>query len=446
LVDAFTGATIPRLELNIFDREFFKQYIQAYPRPENPPVPIVQSHRLIAQAYRYFSERLNEIWDSAGGGKTGFDRITTILVALRDRIALISAIADTERSAAAIFTSLNDRGIGLSSVDLVRSHVLQNAHESQRESILNSWESVFQSCGKDIDAEALMRLSWVAEHGDLKTRALYKVITNDLRTKDVTQSYSDYSDHLMEDAAQYRKVRDGDTDDPDLEEYWKSLRELKFNAGYAVFLAAARRFDVEAQRKLGNALRSLILRHNVICNLDRAALESTAFACAKLISDKGTVDEAIGCLAARSPSAAVFTEKFKELRFNKNSHGIARYLLSLLDAASGATEEVTVAGAQRVHVEHIYPQTPKAEERWKEHDVYLTRLGNLTLLDRRLNETIKNGVFSIKLPFYKQSRLLITKSLEIFQDWNPAMIEKRQTTFGDLAAKLWPENLGHQLG
>jgi hypothetical protein len=92
----------------------------------------------------------------------------------------------------------------------------------------------------------------------------------------------------------------------------------------------------------------------------------------------------------------------------------------------------------------IYPQTPKAEERWKEHDVYLTRLGNLTLLDHRLNETIKNGVFSIKLPYYKESRLLITKSLDAFTEWNPTTIEKRQATFCDLAAKLWPENLGHQ--
>jgi hypothetical protein len=263
-----------------------------------------------------------------------------------------------------------------------------------------------------------------------------------IRTRDVAQSYSNYSDHLMEDAAQYRKVRDGDTDDPDLEEYWKSLRELKFNAGYAVFLAAARKFDLDAQRKLGKALRSLILRHNVICNLDRALLESTAFACAKLISDGGTVDQAISHLSARSPSAAVFTEKFKELKFSKNSHGIARYLLSLLDAALGATAEVTVAGAHRVHVEHIYPQTPKADESWKEHDIYLTRLGNLTLLDRRLNEKIKNGVFSIKLPFYKESRLLITKSLDAYTEWNPGKVEERQTAFCVLAANLWPEDLG----
>ena len=53
------------------------------------------------------------------------------------------------------------------------------------------------------------------------------------------------------------------------------------------------------------------------------------------------------------------------------------------------TAEVTVAGADRVHVEHIYPQSPLEGNRWEEHDRYVGRLGNLTLLDKRLNEQIK---------------------------------------------------------
>src|SRR5450432_2789237 len=75
-------------------------------------------------------------------------------------------------------------------------------------------------------------------------------------------------------------------------------------------------------------------------------------------------------------------------------HGVARYLLELFDQAIATTAEIDVAGAHRVHVEHIYPQNPKTEDKWEQHAAYVQRLGNLTLLDKRLNVQIKNGRFS----------------------------------------------------
>ncbi|MGD0904164.1 MAG: DUF262 domain-containing HNH endonuclease family protein [Terracidiphilus sp.] len=439
--DEITGATVPRLELNVFDRQFFRQFIQGYPRPENLPAAGQGSHRLIVQAYNYFSDRITELWNSAGAGKEGFDQIGYLSVVLRERMALISAIADTERSAAAIFTSLNDRGIGLSSVDLVRSHILQNAHESQREEIIKLWESTFRACGRDIGAESLMRMSWVAQHGDLKSRALYKIITDDLDQQDQASASLVYSKRLAEDATHYRTIRDGDTDDPDLEEYWLSLRILKFNAGYPVFIAAARKFDLESQKRLGKALRTLVLRHNVICNMDRASLESLAFVCSKLIADGGSIDHAEDLLRTKSPSNAAFVESFGNLSFGPSEHGIARYLLTLFDSAMSATAEVTVAGANRVHVEHIYPQQPPAAERWPEHGKYVQRLGNLTLLDRRLNTQIKNSGFSTKVKYYAESKLEVTKELLSFAEWTPQTVEERQAKLLERALKLWSENL-----
>jgi len=439
--DEITGATIPRLELNVFDRQFFHQFIQTYPRPQNLPGAAQKSHQLISQAYSFFTERLNEIWTSAGGGKDGFDKLGSLSVILRERIALISAIANTERSAAAIFTSLNDRGIGLSSVDLVRSYILQHAHESQREEIIKYWEATFAACGRDIGAESLIRLSWIAQHDDIKSRALYKVVTDELDQQDRASASLGYSKRLMEDAVQYRRIRDGDTDDPDLEEYWTSLRALKFNAGYAVFMAAARKLEIEAQKRLGYALRVLILRHNVICNMDRASLESAAFACAKLISDGGTIDQALELLRSKSPSDAVFNESFNGIGFTPNEHGIARYLLTLFDSAMSKTAEVTIAGANRVHVEHIYPQQPPTNERWQEHSKYVHRLGNLTLLDRRLNSQIKNSGFATKKQYYSDSKLEITKALLQFTDWTPETIESRQADLLKRALQMWPQTL-----
>ena len=69
-----------------------------------------------------------------------------------------------------------------------------------------------------------------------------------------------------------------------------------------------------------------------------------------------------------------------------------------------------------VHVEHILPQTPTAEVREAfdkpaEYDDYLSRLGNLTLLEKTINSSVSNGSYTDKVPGYRQSSFLLTKSL-----------------------------------
>jgi hypothetical protein len=440
--DELSGEQVFRLELNTFDRSFFRDFIQAYPHPAGIAAN-TKSQQLISRAYEYFAEQILSGWIDAGNGKQGFEWASHIAIVLRDYFVVITTVSTDEKSAASIFTTLNDRGIGLSSVDLVRSFVLQNAHKSQIPEILEHWESVFNACGKDIGAEALMRMSWVSENGDLKTRALYKVVSESLgKTDSQTQAALTYSRKLRDDALLYRRMRDGDVDDPDLEEYWLSLRYLKFNAGYPLLFAAHRMLSEHDQKILAKALRALAIRHNLICNLDRASLESLSFACAKGISSGASADDSLILLRSKSPKDEMFAQSFAALSFNTTEHGYARYLLRLFDEYIATTQEVTVAGADRVHVEHIYPQTPKDAERWENHSAFVNRLGNLTLLDRRLNEQIKNSDFQTKkTQAYQSSKLEVTRQLLTYADWSPERVEERQASLLGLARKMWPEEL-----
>jgi hypothetical protein len=440
--DELTGEKVPRLELNTFDRSFFREFIQSDPRSVSA-IPQTKSQHLIARAYAYFEEKVACTWMSLGGGKQGFDWASHMAIVLRDYFVLITTVSSDQKSAASIFTTLNDRGIGLSSVDLVRSFILQNAHESHIPEILEYWESLFNACGKDIGAEALMRMSWVSESGDLKTRALYKVISEKLEnSEDGTTAALVYSKRLRDDALVYRRMRDGDTDDPELEEYWLSLRYLKFNAGYPLLIAGYHKLNESEQKTLAKALRALVIRHNLVCNLDRAALESVAFACAKAISGGASMTGVLDSLRSQSPSTELFSQNFLKLSFSATEHGYARYLLRLFDEQVATTQEVTVAGADRVHVEHIYPQSPKQGDRWESHSTYVTRLGNLTLLDRRLNEQIKNSMFPMKkAQAYQSSRLELTRQLLQYDDWSPERVQERQSYLFDLARVMWPHEL-----
>ena len=106
------------------------------------------------------------------------------------------------------------------------------------------------------------------------------------------------------------------------------------------------------------------------------------------------------------------------------------------------TQEVTVAGTDRVHVEHIYPQNPKADDRWDKHAAYVTRLGNLTLARPAAKRQIKNAMFPVKKAEADQiSRLEITRQLVKYEDWSPERVEERQLDLLNLAKSMWPQEL-----
>lgn len=437
--DFLTGGRTSKIQLNTFDRAFFRDFVQSFPRVAGT-LPSKKSHELISAAYTYFQARVGEGWQAAGGGKNGFEWAAHVAKALLDHVAIVTVTSNNEKSASSIFATLNDRGIGLSSVDLIRSLVLQRAHETQREEILQCWDTTFEACGTGIAAETLIRMSWVSEHGDIKARALYKVISEQLEGG---ASELDYSRTLRDDAVFYRTVRDGDTDDNTFQELWPALRTLRATAGYALLLAAKRRLTTEEQKRLTKALVSLAIRHNVICDRDRANFETTVYRASKLVSEGGGVEAALDTLRSISPSDNVFQTSFSSLSFTPSEHGVARYLLRSIEGHVSPTAEVAVAGPSRVHVEHIYPQRPANEHKWQSHKEFVGRLGNLTLLDKRLNEAIKNATFADKKQqAYGTSRLEITRGLLQYpDDWSPELVTDRQLNMMASAEALWPHSL-----
>jgi hypothetical protein len=99
------------------------------------------------------------------------------------------------------------------------------------------------------------------------------------------------------------------------------------------------------------------------------------------------------------------------------------------------TEELQLAGPDKVHVEHIYAQKP--ETRLPDHQDLVNRFGNLTLLDAKLNQTIQNGLFGAKKPAYDKSDVLLTNQLLCYADWNRESMEDRQQKLAAKAVAIW---------
>jgi len=68
---------------------------------------------------------------------------------------------------------------------------------------------------------------------------------------------------------------------------------------------------------------------------------------------------------------------------------------------------------------------------------YYNRIGNLALLQRRLNSDIGNLGFSEKRQLYQDSPFQLTSSLTEYSSWGTEEIEARQKWLADLAVKAW---------
>src|SRR5205814_1336612 len=128
---------------------------------------------------------------------------------------------------------------------------------------------------------------------------------------------------------------------------------------------------------------------------------------------------------------------------------------------SSASIDLTKYLDKKVHVEHIFPNTPtellKAEfDKPLEYGDYKERLGNLTLLEMSINTSIQQNFFPFKALEYQKSNFLLTKTIGApftvgvntqpnrataallsWKKWDSEAINARQAGLVQLAWQVW---------
>jgi len=436
--DDATSTTTQVLTLNFYDRDFFRAEIQDEPR--DPPVrlaPTLKSHGLIRKAREYFAERVREEGDTLGGGRVAFERNVRLQRVLCDHMSVVAVTSTDEDNAAAVFETLNDRGIGLSTPDLLRNLLLRRAPgDATRNHIVAAWQTVLEM-NEEASVEEFLRHYWVSHRGDVKARKLYREIKDTILTENI-QSLG-MSVDLAETAPVYRDIVRAREDDPDLRRLLEGIRALGARVLYPVLLSgyaiAPGDEGKEKLRLLARVLTALFVRYNVVGGRETTVMESTVYEVAASLRKNGDFDAAVSALGALAPDAEDFIGRFRRVSVNRIA--TARYLLREIEHAKRRTQEVAVEGTDRVHVEHIYPQTPDGPK-WPNHAQILNRLGNLTLLGKRLNTSIKNADFGMKKTNgYADSDIVMTKELLALDTWDTTAIESRQRELSQWVFDIW---------
>ena len=71
------------------------------------------------------------------------------------------------------------------------------------------------------------------------------------------------------------------------------------------------------------------------------------------------------------------------------------------------------------------------------HGEYLTKLGNLTMLGKKLNIVASNNPFEAKKVEYEKSEITMTRELVKYKAWGLKLIDTRTKVLAKQATELW---------
>lgn len=435
----------PRLRLRKRDASFFKKHVQVDGSiAELLKISDQGVDTEAQQAIRDNAAALHKVlsgWAEAAR--------TELFKMLGGRTYIVVVSTPDLTSAYRIFSVMNSRGLPLTAPDIFKSTVIGEIDDDDdRADYAETWEDFEQDLGRDEFAELFLHVRTIFA----KTKALRGlliefpelVLSRYLPANargfvdDVLGPYAEANMRLLN--------RDFDASDPEWAKVNAWLRQLgQFdNQDWRPAALWALRHHGDDPTFLNEFLQKLerlaasfhirriyttprVTRYNeLLKQLDSAGADAAAFD----LSDEEKA-ETLERLGGQVYLVGKIT-KFVLLRVDE-----------ILARASGVTYQHKV-----ITIEHVLPQTPKSDSKWRtdftddERDHWVHRLGNLVLLNRAKNSAANNYDYDYKVAQYFSTDNGVTNfalTSQVIQTpaWTPAVIGQRQDALLKMLSAEW---------
>lgn len=420
------------------------QRLKAVPRVAKKGDPFADITLPIRRAYNLVDKLINEHFDELKRGSDAhLEEVNKVRRAFMEQLKVLTIHTDDLEDSLDVFMTLNNRGTPLGVFDLFRGETLKAridaADPASRDGIfqecLDEWKGILQNL-KTYSADKYLR-----HFALLKNRDLEKKKPKPLTMKKIPAWASEYISGATSPSMAAQKI-------------WEQVALESENYGYFLRPSDGRQSDyyLESMRLIGESYRVLLLgvksRDEDIWNeKSRINLYSLVYRLmVKWQLSGGNAQELEGkfqlwaqeFIDNEEPSALLSKLEKEGSHVGINLEGrlketapldenMAKSMLLLLEARM--TPQSTKIDLQEVQLEHIAPQTRTSH--WEsvigsDYSNQITRLGNLAILDRKINAKIKQATFVDKKEEYKKSRLRTVEGITSQSEWNLAVINQRQ--------------------
>ena len=411
---------------------------------------------------------------------------------LANNVVFIQISTDVS-SALKIFETINERGVGLNPMDLLKNLLFTQVKQTQFTQLKDEWKKITKPLEKEKEKPLrFLRYFLMAnyviknERGDAVVREdeIYDwfIAKDNAALCDYEGKPFEFVRKVIRNVEHYLAFANGLGNDGKPSLAMDSLKRLAggaFSLHYVLLLAAANfpkpLFD-HFVAQLESFLFYYIFTKTPTKDLERsfsqwadelrAIAETTDPVKQKVQLNAFVADRFEKNMAGKSQELA---DAFNRFTLYSMQQYRTRYLLARLTqhvemAFSGLKTPGSLEPFTKLEIEHILPDNPRAELRatWAAenptavYDDYKNRLGNLTLLEKPINIVAGNDFYKAKQAEYGKSGNYLTRSLvaltdvgqntsisrinaklESFSAWNAASIERRHAMLIALAQDVW---------
>jgi Protein of unknown function (DUF1524) len=373
---------------------------------------------------------------------------------LRD-VEIVRITAPSEKDAFRLFEPLNDRGLALSAADLIKNKLFSRCGPDIDDAI-EAWSNVVMLT-RDDNIVNFLRYYWIASHGFVRKQRLYDRFRDHISDLSPAEA-SELALNLFIAAEDYARIvnprRDARAGEGRVVDALERLNAYRARSCRPPILTCSLFEHRQNDRsKIIAVCEAITVRYSIVGEKPPNLLEIIYSEMSKALRESHLPLEELFAaepLASRMkeiPSDEEFKNKLQEMEIPSVTP-VWRQILAQINYELG-TRESRPEGPDLVHVDHILPQNPRpsvlieAGFATKEDALrYAFRVGNLTLLSRRMNQEASNKPFSQKKDeSYALSELAMTRQLLGYEKWGQEEIETRSRYFADLVAKSYPHPL-----
>ncbi len=437
----------------------------------------------IAVAHRFFLDQV-KTWALAAGENETKSRLHTLTLALAAYLKLVVIDLEPGDNAQVIFETLNHRGAPLLAADLIKNLVFQLAAQQGLDPLPLYQKYWSELDGKQWRAKVARGRQYVPRIDIFVNYWLVMRLAKDVPSDRI---FTEFRDHLVDgtveieamlaelatDAATYASWDKLDLSTVPGQFRYRVLQAMDTGVVTPVVLWLLRwpveTLPIDQRDKALNALESWLVRR-ALCRLtskdiNRLTLDLLKELQANPIEVAGDVAEAL-LLNQRAESrfwpddSAVVTALANEPLYKSQVRSRLRMVLEALEDQR-RTDRCEGACPHNLTIEHIMPQA------WREHwiddsldelgalrrDALVQTLGNLTLVNHKLNPSLSNRPWTSDEAISrelgqkgKRAILLEHSTLKINADliskneggWEEADIRARTTELAEMIVQIWP--------
>lgn len=379
----------------------------------------------------------------------GFDWPTLLKIVsfIRESVYVLLLIVTDEADAAVIFETLNERGRGLSTMDLLKNHLFSKA--SGNIDIVKSHWTILRDNLSDIDPnDRFLYHYWTSYNGRTSRSQLFRLMRPNIKNP---KTSVEFAKKLSEAAKLYSALYNpGDAfwdeyDQRTLENI-DTLNLLDAQQAMPILIAAAQSFSIVEFSKLTEILVVMAIRYNLIGEL-RTGVLANYYADIPPKIRSGELNKAakvFRAIKAIYPNDEDFEKAFSTKILRDAAK--ARYILAEIEEFASGGKVMIPTDTKKVNLEHVYPQKPSQE--WKDMlasigdddpKKWIYRIGNLALLSAPVNKNYKGKGFDVKknMCYKKEDTIKFTSMLSKYNTWLKSDIEDRQRKLAKFALQTW---------